>query len=70
MDPDRRLRGQVIRTLLTAAAAIAVASATEAPGEAHASADAITPLRTAPVETFAVTPGFRDWRAATLVKLR
>lgn len=51
-----------------AAAVIALASATAsyAQGETGSSANAITPLRSAPVEKFTVNPGFRDWGPATL----
>jgi len=50
------------RTLLAAAAVIALASITVS----HAQTSALAPLRTAPVETFTVNPGFRDWGPATL----
>jgi outer membrane protein assembly factor BamB len=51
------------RTLLATATVVALASATIS--HAQTSANAITPLRTAPVETFTVNPGFRDWGPAT-----
>jgi outer membrane protein assembly factor BamB len=49
-------------TLVAAAAVLALGCVTVS----HAHASAVAPLRTAPVETFTVNPGFRDWGPATL----